>query len=249
MMTSQERSALDAVCLAAQTILECSGEIYRAEETATRMCGAFGFQGADILCFPTGFMLTVPLSGGETFSRTLRVRDRSIRLETLDQVNSVSRQAACGQLSAEGALDALRALRAAPDYPAPILVLAFAASAGFFSMMFGGSPRELVCAFLAGGITQLLLPTLRRLHAPILLTSLVGGTLAAGIALMMVRLLGGSQEAALSGAIMPLLPGLAMTNAVRDTMRGDLIAGIARSTEALLSSVLIAAGVAIVLML
>jgi uncharacterized membrane protein YjjP (DUF1212 family) len=60
---------------------------------------------------------------------------------------------------------------------------------------------------------------------------------------------GGNQEAVISGAIMPLLPGLAITNAVRDTMRGDLVAGMARTTEALLSAVLLAAGVAVALML
>ena len=41
---------------------------------------------------------------------------------------------------------------------------------------------------------------------------------------------------------MPLLPGLAMTNAIRDTIRGDLLSGIARATEALLIASSLAAG-------
>ena len=44
-----------------------------------------------------------------------------------------------------------------------------------------------------------------------------------------------------------LLPGLAMTNAIRDTMRGDLVSGVARAAEALLVSVALAAGVGAVL--
>lgn len=248
-MTRQQQAGLSAVCLAAQTILECSGEIYRAEETATRMCAAFGYEGADIMCFPTGFMLTVPLPDGSSYSHTQRVRDRAIRLNALDEVNRISRLATAGLIDGQQALHAIRALREARDYPAWLLVLAFALAAGFFSVMFGGGARELAYAFVAGGLTQLLLPALRRLHAPALLASLFGGLVAAGVALLLVTRLGGNQEAALSGAIMPLLPGLAMTNAVRDTMRGDLVAGMARSTEALLSSILIAAGVAIVLML
>lgn len=248
-MTRQQQAGLSAACLAAQTILECSGEIYRAEDTATRMCAAFGFPDAQIMCFPTGFVLTVPLEDGSSYSHTQRVRDRAIQLSALDEVNRISRRVALGQLDGGQALAALQTLRQARDYPAWLLVLAFALAAGFFSMMFGGGLRELGYAFVAGGLTQLLLPAMRRLHAPILLASLFGGLVAAGVALMLVTRFGGNQEAALSGAIMPLLPGLAMTNAVRDTMRGDLVAGMARSTEALLSSVLIAAGVAIVLML
>ena len=46
--------------------------------------------------------------------------------------------------------------------------------------------------------------------------------------------------------MMPLLPGLAMTNAIRDTIRGDLISGIARATEALLVASSLAAGVGVV---
>ena len=46
--------------------------------------------------------------------------------------------------------------------------------------------------------------------------------------------------------MMPLLPGLAMTNAIRDTIRGDLISGIVRATEALLVASSLAAGAGIV---
>jgi uncharacterized membrane protein YjjP (DUF1212 family) len=68
--------------------------------------------------------------------------------------------------------------------------------------------------------------------------------LAAFIALAALALFNGAQEPVITGVIMPLLPGLAMTNAIRDTMRGDLISGLARSAEALTSAVLLSAGVA-----
>lgn len=48
---------------------------------------------------------------------------------------------------------------------------------------------------------------------------------------------------------MPLLPGLSMTNAIRDTINGDLVSGSARALEALLACVAIAAGVGVVLSL
>ena len=51
------------------------------------------------------------------------------------------------------------------------------------------------------------------------------------------------------GGIMPLLPGLSMTNAIRDTINGDLVSGSARALEALLACVAIAAGVGVVLSL
>lgn len=243
----QPREALNAVTLAAQTILECSGEIYRAEDTALRLCRAFGFADADILCFPTGFTISAVVPGGETLTATLRIRERSILLGKLDLVNRVSRAVAAGRMDAAQALEALREVRSSPPPNAIVLIGAYAASAAFFSVMFGGGLKEFVLSFLCGAALQWVLPQLHRWQAPLPLVSMLGGMLAAGSALLMLRLFGGNQEALISGVIMPLLPGLALTNAVRDTMRGDLIAGMARSSEALMSAIMLAAGVAVVL--
>lgn len=46
---------------------------------------------------------------------------------------------------------------------------------------------------------------------------------------------------------MPLVPGLHITNAVRDLMAGHLVAGLSKGAEAILTSFAIGAGVAVVL--
>ena len=245
----QALQAMNAASLAARMMLECSGEINRAEETAVRMCQAFGLDTAEILCFPTGLTISAQLADGRCLSRVMRVEERSIRLEVLDQVNCVSRMASQGRITAEEALKALEELRAKPASHPLLMIGAFAMSAGFFAVMFGGGIKEFLISFLCGALVQFVTPWLRQKRAPLLLSSLAGGFIAAGSALLCVLVIGGDQTPAISGAIMPLLPGLAMTNAIRDTMRGDLVGGMARSTEALLSAVLIAGGVALALLL
>lgn len=241
--------ALQVVTLAARTILECSGEIYRAEDTVRRISAELGFETAEVLCFPTGFTLTVTTPDGESTTRTVRVSERSIQLAALDEVNRVSRAVVDDAMTAPEALQALKSLRSRPAPNPWFMALAYALSAGFFSVMFSGGVREFAFSFLAGFLLQAVMPHLRRWNAPTPLLSLAGGMLAAGLSLLVLAAFGGgNQEAVIAGVIMPLLPGLAMTNAVRDTMRGDLVAGMARSTEALLSAVMLAAGVAIVIM-
>ena len=83
-----------------------------------------------------------------------------------------------------------------------------------------------------------------------LICSLLAGALSSVIALASVRIFSmGSQTAIITGAIMPLLPGLAITNAIRDTVNGDLVSGVARTAEALLKAIAIAAGVGVVIAL
>ena len=49
------------------------------------------------------------------------------------------------------------------------------------------------------------------------------------------------------GALMALVPGIAMTNAMRDIMAGDMVAGISKAAEALLIGAAIALGTALAL--
>ena len=51
------------------------------------------------------------------------------------------------------------------------------------------------------------------------------------------------QEAVIIACIMPLVPGVAITNAVRDTLNGDYVSGAARALEAFIKALAIALGV------
>ncbi len=51
----------------------------------------------------------------------------------------------------------------------------------------------------------------------------------------------------LIGALMTLVPGLALTNALRDLFMGDLLSGIVRMCEATLSALALGAGVGLIL--
>ncbi len=240
---------MEAAMLAAQTILESNGETYRAEETALRMAHAFGLSKTEILAFPTGFTISYYKPDGNMETHVVRIKERAIRLHDINEVNTISRKVACGEMSAAQSLDALKKLRSRPLPSVWQSSIVYALSAGFFTIMFGGNVSDFLVSAVAGFIIRFLTPLYRRANAPTPLEALFSGATAALFSLISLRLIGGNQEAIIAGALMPLLPGLAMTNAVRDTMRGDLISGMARGVDAFLTAVLLAAGVTIVLML
>jgi len=49
------------------------------------------------------------------------------------------------------------------------------------------------------------------------------------------------------GAIMTMVPGVAITNAVRDSISGDYVSGMSRTSEAIVISVALVLGVAVTL--
>ena len=241
-------TTLDAVCLASQMILESGGETYRAEETVERMCQGLGIPRVDVLALPTGLMLTMTMEDDSTLSRIVRVHNRSTDLGRIDQCNDISRKVASGHMSAEEALKALRAIRQSTPQRRFLLVGASALSAASFTVMLGGSWIDFIVSFFCGALVQLLMPPLQKMRVPVLISSMIAGALTTLMALTSTLLLPGvTIEPIISGAIMPLLPGLAVTNAMRDTMRGDLVSGGARAIEAILSVMMLAAGIGLML--
>jgi len=239
---------LDAAGLASQIILESGGETYRAEETAERMCRGLGAKTVDVLALPTGLMMTLTDQDKVTYSRLVRVHARTIDLDRLDRCNAVSRHVAEGKLTAREALRELTAIHAPARPSAWKLVLASAFSAAFFTVMLSGTWLDFFVSFFCGALLQLVLFPLSRRRVPMVLSNMIAGALATLLALCGTLVYADLHlEPIISGAIMPLLPGLATTNAIRDTIRGDLVSGGARVVEAVLSAITLAAGIGLML--
>ena len=52
-----------------------------------------------------------------------------------------------------------------------------------------------------------------------------------------------NMDTVIISSIMPMVPGVAITNAIRDTLRGDYISGGARALEAFVTAAAVAIGV------
>ena len=77
---------------------------------------------------------------------------------------------------------------------------------------------------------------------------MLGAALSAFIALVLTYLgIGQHSERIIIGALMALVPGIMFTNAIRDVMAGDMVAGISKVADALLTGVAVALGTAMAL--
>ena len=119
-------------------------------------------------------------------------------------------------------------------------------SSAFFTVLFGGQVLEFFTALFTGVIVSAMSRRFEKLHSYQFFSSIFSGLIIAYIAISATFFAKmGNYNQIIVGCMMPLLPGLAMTNAIRDTIRGDLISGIARATEALLVASSLAAGAGI----
>lgn len=235
---------MDALELAGRIIMENGGETYRVEETVARMGCALGLREVQAFAVPSGIFLSFVAPGGESVSRILRVHGSGTDLSRVDAVNDISRRVERGELNADTALEELRGIAAASRTHAAVKQTAAAWLCGFgFALMFAGSITDALTAGTAAALAQGLELLLTRLHLQGMITALFRSF--ATVLLPMLFLgfvMPGNTEAAVGGALMPLLPGLAMTKAAQDTLRGDMVSGASHLLQAILIAALIAGG-------
>lgn len=230
---------LEALCTAAQIVLESGAETYRVEETVVRMAKGLGVSDINVVAFPTSIFVEAQ---GHACVR--RVSRRGTDMHRLVLINDVSRRAASGKMTLEQLERALFVIARARGRKPLVLVAACALACGSFSLSYGGGAGAFAVAFAIGALVQAIQPLFSGMEMGRLFSNFLGGMLSAVLARVASMLFPyANVNAAIIGAIMPLLSGLLMTTAVRDTMYGDLLSGIARATEALLLAASTALGV------
>lgn len=120
--------------------------------------------------------------------------------------------------------------------------VAFLTAAGF-AVMFAGGWVDMIVGGICAALTMLVPRLLGRRDSGGMSSVLLGGILCALIPLVFHGLTGrGVVEAMIASAIMPLLPGLSMTNAVQDLLRGDMVSGVTHAARAVMIAAMLAGG-------
>lgn len=235
---------------AGKIILENGGETYRVEETILRICNAFGITEAESFVTPTGIMISVTYKYGQTISLVKRIKSRTVNLEKISKVNDLSRSIKDKGLTSEDVKERLKKINATKRYKDSTIILSACLVASFFTLLFGGSFHDFIVSFFIGGIIKYISLILGKVELNEFFINVLGGAIAAFLALTSVNFnLANQVDKVIIGSIMLLVPGLAITNAIRDTIAGDLLAGISRAVEAFLIAVAIAVGTGMVLRL
>lgn len=236
----------EIITLAGSIVLSNGGETYRAENICTKIADDFNIKHVDVMALPTGLFISIS-HDSENFRTTIkRLKDRSVNLEKLALVYQISNEVNIVPIDKTLAL--LKSLNKLNQKRKFLYPLFCGLSSGAFCMMVGGHIGEFIVAFGGVFMFQRIALYFKRGDVYNALISLFGGFYAATFSLIMATLLPNiNYSYTIIGAMIPLLPGLAFTNSIRDTMSGDLLSGTARMAEALMVAASLAFGVAIAL--
>lgn len=233
-------AVLTTICYAGQILLESGAETYRVEETMVRIAESFRV-GANSFVTPTGIMFSVTYEG-KNYTKIVRIRNRAIDLHKIDLVNDLSRS--INEMTDLKDVDfELHRIRNLPTYAPWINVLFSGLSASGFAMFFKGSPEDWFYAFFIGSLLSLMVNALNKRQVNTFFINAISTAAMSLIVLIIWKLqIIQNYDAIIISVIMLLVPGIAITNSLRDYVAGDLTSGVARFTEAFLIALSIAAG-------
>lgn len=114
-------------------------------------------------------------------------------------------------------------------------------------MMFGGSFLDVAATAVVGVLLAAIITLGEKVKMNVIIIDILSsiGIAILAIAMKTYGMKEINMDTVIISAIMPLVPGVVITNAIRDTLQGDYLSGGARVLEAFLKAASIALGVGI----
>lgn len=245
--TSREALIKDVVMIAARILLESGAEGTRVEDTMARIATKLGYPESN--SFVTNTVIEFVLHN-EAYPRLYRIKTRDTNLIKFLKLMK-SRQITNGTMTLEEAKYQLEEIYVAKrDSSLPFKGIAAAIIATSFLYLQGGRLVDIITAVLAGTIGYLVVEILdRKLHAQFIPEFI--GSLVIGIISVIGHAFVPSGDLAtiIIAAVMPIVPGVLITNAIQDLFGGHMLMFTTKSLEALVTAFGIGAGVSSILIL
>lgn len=231
-----------------EILLTNGAEVFRVEDTLSRLCCAYGFTNINVFSITSSIVLTVKCASGRIATQTRRIGSRDTNLRKIEQINALSRQICNAPVCVADFQKRLAEISRLENNPIALQCFGYALVSATFSVFFGGSAWDSLAAALSGLFVFLIMFFLKKTRMNGILQSLLASAFTACVVVLLVRIgIGQAPDKITIGNIMLLIPGISFTTALRDMINGDTISGLVGISDAVIKAIAIAIGFAAVL--
>ena len=220
-------------------------ETFRVEDTIHRILLAYGVE-CEVFAIPNSVSVSLEAANGKPLMIMRRIGFHGNDFEKMEKLNALSRQICAKKPAVDEAMEWLHeTLASCRTYSTGAFYLGNVLVGIGFCLVFGGALSDCLWAGLIGLIIGLVTRFMDRREANPFFSTILASCLmalpayaAAGLGWLK------SPDAAIIGALMLLVPGLLITNSMRDIIYGDTNSGIFRIVQVVLTALAIALGTA-----
>lgn len=229
-----------------KSMIKCGAEINRVEETVIRVCYAYNMKSTEVFSVVSMMTATVIDENGRTHTQTRRIISYSTNFDKLEKLNALSRKICSEMPDTEKAREELEKIMVPSKLFNPIVLVGYMMASAGFAVFFGGTLLDGIATMPIAVVIYLLNSFVKVTGASHLFFKALTSAIAGSLALLFVHIgFGNNADMIMIGNIMLLIPGLLLTNSVREMLCGDVMSGILRLMESVLFAMAIAVGYAI----
>lgn len=227
----------------AEIMLTNGAEVSRVEETLNRMGHAYGAIQMNVFAITSSIVVTMIFAEGEEYTQTRRITTiAGTDFFKLEQANALSRRCCASPLPISDLKEEIGKI--AKSTPEPYTIyLGSMLGAGGFCVFFGGSILDGAIAVIFAFLLCFLQRHLNSLCSNnLILQFFCSLFIGVGICITARVFPIIHADKVMIGDIMLLIPGILMTNSIRDILIGETISGVMRLVESLLWAGALACG-------
>lgn len=245
-MDKKEDLLIETCLLAGRIMMESGSEVYRVEDTMNRIAVNGGVPESTSYVTATGvFMSLTKLH----YTQIENVGERSINLEKVAAVNQLSRTFAEKDISLSALYQQLKRIdHETPEFPLQLQIFSACFMSAMLMILYGGNWQSFLATLFIGGLGYATKIMVKRKINIRFLDTFVASLVIGFSALIASHIFLNTQlDFIFIGAVMPLVPGVAITTSLRDILAGHMISGLVRVIEAIIIAAAIAIGIACIL--
>lgn len=244
MSMSENHQLLSSVMEILKMFAESGAEIYRVEESANKIFSAYGIKNVDVYATTSNIIVSLETESGEIKTHTRRIQNISTDMEKFHRLNDIVRKLASDTPSIPEIQAMIRRVCDTPNYPIWVTILFYGIIAGAFYFFFGGRGIfEGIFSACVGVISGVVANLFQKAKLNRIFEKFACSWIASLLVLSFYEFgFVFNPNFLVIANIMTLIPGIGLTNALRDLFVGDSISGVLRLVEAALLAAAIAGG-------
>ncbi|MFI3325826.1 MAG: threonine/serine exporter family protein [Clostridia bacterium] len=231
-------------------LLENGAEISRVQETMCKVAKSFNVEDFDVYVLTNGLFANGVYNGKNTGTKFSFVPSFTIHFGRIEAVNQLSREIHRGEVDILEAFERIEKIEKIEYTKLWKKILACALGSACFTYMFGGTIIDSLVAMLCGLCVEAFLNYLGEKQMAKFITNIMASAMVTVISVLAFTFgIGDNLALVITGSIIRLVPGMAMTTSIRDFFSGDYLSGTIRLIDALIIGGSIAVGVGAVISL
>lgn len=238
----------------AYDMLVSGSEVGRVERQIENMCYAYGMEEVEVFIITSSIIVSIKDSKGNLYTQTKRIRNYHTdfyKIELLEGlIGDICKKRLTVQQIEQRRIEIAKKVETEHQWKGKIInYMIFCMVSMIFTLFMGGTIKDGIAAFLCGIFIKFAMNFVESALANRFVMNAMASVAGGFMAWCFYKIgFADSIDKVIIGNIMLLIPGLAMVNAFKDLIGGEMITGLLRLADSLIQAAAIAIGFALILL-